>query len=104
MARKEIKSGYEVVGPNTADYRESRWYFPSLADARRFAEHIALEVDAAYDIYLHVGRVQQKPLEHRPLEFTELPKPEEPPDSYAQMGRVEQPATTVDPPPQEKQR
>lgn len=105
MVSKTILGGYRVIGPNTADYTESRWYFPLLADARRFAEHIALEVGwASYDIYLHVGRIQQEPIPPRPLQYTEAPKPVEPPDSYAQAGRVEQPATTVDPPPREKQR
>lgn len=78
----KLRSGYRVVGPNTADYRQSTWYMPTLEEAKRFANHIAAEVDAEYDILKYVGSVRQVPLPPRPIEWVEAKRssaPGEPP-------------------------
>lgn len=66
---ENIKSGFRVVGPNTSDLRESTWYFPTLKEARHFCEHIALEVDAEYDIFQFIGTVRQEPAPKRPIQW-----------------------------------
>lgn len=65
----KLRDGFRVVGPNTADYSISTWYMSTLDEARRFAEGIAKNVDAEYDILQYVGTVRQKPLDPRPVEF-----------------------------------
>jgi len=75
--KHKIRDGFRVVGPNLSDYRESVWYFPTLQEARKFAEGIALEVDDEYDIFQYVGTVRQVPLPPRPLEWVE-PQPKKP--------------------------
>jgi hypothetical protein len=65
----KIRDGFRVKGPNTADGRIHIWYMPTLEEAQTFAENIAKEVDAEYDIYEYVGSVRQIPLEPRPIEF-----------------------------------
>lgn len=70
----KLRKGFRVVGPNLANYQISTWYFASLQEARAFAEGIAKQVDAEYDILQYVGVVRQKPLESRPLEFVEAIK------------------------------
>lgn len=75
MSETHEKSGggFRVVGPNTSDYRQSTWRFPTLLEARRFAEGIAQTVDAEYHIFQHVGTVRQVPLPPRPVEYLEAP-------------------------------
>jgi len=70
----KIRSGYLVVGPNTSDYRQSTWYFPTLEESKKFCEAIAKEVDAEYDILKFIGTVRQVPLPTRPLEWMEAEK------------------------------
>lgn len=65
----KIQSGFRVVGPNLANYQQSTWYYPTLEEAKRFAEHMANEVDAEYDILQYVGTVRQVVLPPRPIEF-----------------------------------
>lgn len=67
--KHKIRNGFRVVGPNTADYREHTWYFPSLEEARRFADNIAADLDAEYDIFQYIGTVRQVPRPTRPIEF-----------------------------------
>lgn len=67
--KHKIRKGYRVVGPNTADYKISTWYFPTFKEAEQFCNHIAADVDAEYDILKYVGTVRQKPLEPRPVEY-----------------------------------
>lgn len=73
----KTRSGYRVIGPNTADGRITTWYPATLAEAKTFAESIAKEMDAEYDILLYVGTVRQVPLEPRPVEWVEAASPQE---------------------------
>lgn len=75
--KHKIRDGFRVVGPNTNNYRESNWYFPTLESAEAFARHIAEEVDAEYDIFQYIGTIRQIPLPPRQIEFMKPePKPQ----------------------------
>jgi hypothetical protein len=73
--KHKIRSGFRVVGPNTAYYRQSTWYFPTLEEAKKFCETIAQDVDAEYDILQYVGTVRQVPVPPRPVEWVEAQCP-----------------------------
>jgi hypothetical protein len=42
---------------------------PTFEEAKRFAENIAQEVDAEYDILQYIGTVRQVVVPSRPIEF-----------------------------------
>lgn len=75
MSETHDKSGggFRVVGPCLGSYQQTTWRFPSLSEARKFAESIAQSVDAEYHIFQHVGTVRQVPLPPRPVEYLEAP-------------------------------
>lgn len=78
MTDPKIRTGFRVVGPNLADGRVSTWYMQSLEEAKSFAEGIAKQCDAEYDILQFVGTIRQIPMPPRPIEWLEsrpvLPK------------------------------
>ena len=60
-----IKSGYRVIGPNTADGSLHSWYFASEKDANRFAEHLASKVYAEIEVCKFVSIFRsKKTIEH----------------------------------------
>ena len=65
----KVRDGFRVVGPNSLNGRIEVWSLPDLEKAKEFAEMMAKDVDAEYDILRFVGTVRQVPLEPRPLEF-----------------------------------
>ena len=71
MNEKTGRSKYRVVGPNTSDYRQSTWFYDDVEEAKKFALHMAGEVDATYDIFQYIGSYRQTPLPVRPIEFIE---------------------------------
>lgn len=65
----KVRNDYRVVGPNSLNGKMEVWALPDLEKAKEFAEIMAKDVDAEYDILRFVGTVRQVPLEPRPLEF-----------------------------------
>ena len=62
----KIRSGYRVIGHNTADGRLSDWYFPTLEDANNFAKQLAQETGKEADVTKYLGSWRRaKP----PIEF-----------------------------------
>lgn len=87
MSDHKIRDGFRVRGPNAADYRIHDWYFPTLDAAKTFAEHIAADVDAEYEIFQYIGSVRQEVVPPRPLEFIGF-EPSEP-DTKDSTTRIE---------------
>lgn len=50
MRSEFVKSGYRVIGPNTADGALHSWYFPSEEDANRFAKDLAISTDQEIEV------------------------------------------------------
>ena len=65
----KTRNGFRVIGPNSVNGKIEVWSFLDFEKAREFAEVMAKDVDAEYNIYRFVGIVRQVPLEPRPLEF-----------------------------------
>ena len=64
----KIRSGYRVIGNNTADGRLSSWYFPDLENANSFAKQLAKETKKEVDVVKYLGswRVAEPPTEFVP--------------------------------------
>ncbi len=62
----KIRSGFRVIGPNTADGKESTWYMPTIGEANSFAEQLAKTTDKEVDVCKYLGSFRKaKP----PIEF-----------------------------------
>ena len=62
----KIRSGYRVIGANTADGRLSVWYYPTEEDASSFAKFLAETTGLEVDVVKYIGswKRQEIPVEY----------------------------------------
>ena len=81
MNDSTIRSGYRVVGYNTADGRLHNWYWPDLETANAFARQLCETTGNEFEVLKYLGswRVATPPVEFVGANDAETAPPEEQP-------------------------